>query len=194
MTNNMEQFIHIHKTFEKVIYQDRKINNREFDGCTFLNCDFSNSDFSYNVFIDCVFIDCNMGNMQLAASSLKTVTFTNCKLLGIEFGKCEDFLFNVSFDNCILDYASFANKKMAKTKFLNNSMRDVIFTGTNLSEAVFDNSNLEGAVFTDSILKKAVFTTAHNYKIDPEANDIRLARFSNEGLSGLLYKYDIKIV
>ena len=133
----MENLIHIHKTFEKVNYIDKKINNREFEGCIFKNCNFSNSDFSYNTFIDCEFIDCNLSMIKLVNSSLKTVDFKNCKLLGIQFHACDDFLFNVAFDECVLDYSSFANKKMPKTKFANNSMKEVTFIGTNLSNSFF---------------------------------------------------------
>ncbi len=42
----MEEIIHIQKTFEKVIYIDKRINNREFEDCVFKNCDFSNSNFA----------------------------------------------------------------------------------------------------------------------------------------------------
>lgn len=189
----MDQFINIHQTFEKVLYTDRKINNREFDGCIFKNCDFSNSDFSYNTFIDCEFYDCNLGMTKLSGTSLKNVIFKDCKLLGIQFNECDDFLFNVGFEECILDYSSFANKKMPKTKFIGSSMKDVTFIGTNLSNSVFMNCNLEGAVFNDTQLKEVDFISSYNYKIDPEFNPMRKAKFSIQGIPGLLEKYDIKI-
>jgi uncharacterized protein YjbI with pentapeptide repeats len=189
----MEQFIYIHKTFEKVLYFNQKVNNREFDGCIFRNCDFSASDFSYNTFIDCEFIDCNMGMTKLTGSSLKSVSFKTCKLLGIEFHLCEDFLFSVDFENCILDYSSFANKKMPKTRFLNCSMKEVVFIGADLTKSVFENANLDNAVFNDTQLKEADFTTAYNYKIDPEFNPMKKAKFSMMGIPGLLEKYDLKI-
>jgi uncharacterized protein YjbI with pentapeptide repeats len=47
------EFIHIDKTFDKLVLMDQKISNREFDGCVFRHCDFSNS-----AFVDCTFIDC----------------------------------------------------------------------------------------------------------------------------------------
>ena len=189
----MEQFIHVHKTFEKVLYADQKVNNREFDGCIFKNCDFSNSNFSYNTFIDCEFIDCNMGMIKLAGASLKSVHFKTCKLLGIEFNLCEDFLFSVGFQDCMLDYSSFANKKMPKTKFNNSSMKEVSFAGADLTKSVFDNVNLDHAIFNSTQLKEADFTTAYNYKIDPEFNPMKKAKFAMKGIPGLLDKYDIKI-
>lgn len=189
----MENLIHIQKTFEKVVYIDKKINNREFEDCIFKNCDFSNSDFSNNTFMDCEFIDCNLSMMQLAGTSLKTVDFKNCKLLGIQFHTCNDFLFSVGFQDCVLDYSSFANKKMPKTNFNSCSLKEVSFIGTNLSNSVFENSNLAGAIFNDTQLTAVDFTTAYNYKIDPEFNPMKKAKFSTQGIVGLLDKYDIKI-
>lgn len=189
----MESLIHIHKTFEKVIYIDKKINNREFDGCIFKNCDFSNSDFSYNTFIDCEFIDCNLSMIQLTGTSLKTANFINCKLLGIQFNTCDDFLFNVSFQDCVLDYSSFSNKKMQKTHFNSCSLKEVSFIGTNLTNSVFENCNLDNTIFNDTQLAGVDFRTAYNYKIDPEFNPMKKAKFSTQGIPGLLEKYDIKI-
>ena len=189
----MEDLIHIHKTFEKVILIDKKITNREFDGCIFKNCDFSHSDFSYNTFIDCEFINCNLSMTQLIKTSLKTVQFTNCKLLGIQFHTSDDFLFAVHFQECSLDYSSFANKKMPKTNFISCSLKEVSFIGSQLSNSVFENCNLMNAIFNDSQLAAVDFRTAYNYKIDPESNPMRKAKFSTQGIVGLLDKYDIKI-
>ena len=131
--------------------------------------------------------------IQLASSSLKTIVFKNCKLMGIHFNNCDDFLFNVNFQDCVLDYSSFSNKKMPKTQFITCSLREVTFIGTNLSNASFDNCDLEGTLFSDTILKEANFKTAYNYKIDPEFNLLKKAKFSTKGIHGLLDKYDIKI-
>ena len=190
----MEDLIHIQKTFDKVNWIGKRINNREFEDCVFLNCDFSTSNFSNNTFMDCEFIDCNLSMTDLTGTSLKTVNFKNCKLLGINFSVCTDFLFNVNFQDCVLDYASFANKKMPKTKFNSCSLKEVTFIGTNLTSSVFENCNLYNAVFNDTQLAGADFTSAYNYKIDPEFNPMKKAKFSTAGIIGLLDKYDIKII
>jgi uncharacterized protein YjbI with pentapeptide repeats len=130
---------------------------------------------------------------SLLGTSLKTVHFKDCKLLGIQFNTCNDFLFSVSFQDCVLDYSSFANKKMPKTKFDSCSMKEVSFIGTNLMNSSFDNCNLDNAVFNDTQLAGVDFRTAYNYKIDPEFNPMKKAKFSTRGIVGLLDKYDIKI-
>ena len=190
----MEEFIHVHKTFEKVLYTDRRINGREFDGCTFKNCDFSNSDFSDNIFIDCKFIDCNLSMTKLRNTSMKSVVFKDCKLLGILFNECADFLFQVELVDSVADYSSFANKKMQKSRFLNCSMKELSFENTDLTKAVFDQCDLQGATFSATVLNEADFRTSRNFTIDPESNPMRKAKFSSAGIHGLLEKYDIKIV
>jgi uncharacterized protein YjbI with pentapeptide repeats len=44
----------------------------------------------------------------------------------------------------------------------------------------FDNCNLENAIFNDTQLKEVNFVTAYNYKIDPEFNPMKKAKFSTE--------------
>jgi uncharacterized protein YjbI with pentapeptide repeats len=189
----MEDFINIDRTFEKLVMFEAKISNREFDGCVFKNCEFSNSIFSECVFMDCEFIDCNLSMVKLPATGLKNVTFKDSKLLGIRFDECEDFLFNVTFINSVLDYSWFTNKKIPKTGFVNCSLKGVNFANCDLTSADFDNANLDGAIFDTTILKSADFSTAYNFRIDPEFNPMQKAKFSVNGIPGLLDKYDIRI-
>jgi uncharacterized protein YjbI with pentapeptide repeats len=189
----MENLLYTNKTFEKEVYINTRINNREFEDCVFKNCDFSNSDLSNNTFLDCEFIDCNLSMSQVIGTSLKTVLFKNCKLLGVQFNTCLDFLFNVEFQDTALDYSSFANKKMPKTFFNSCSMKEVSFIGANITNSVFENCNLDNAIFNNTQLAGTDFRTAYNYTIDPEFNPMKKAKFSNQGIVGLLDKYDIKI-
>ncbi|GHA72619.1 pentapeptide repeat-containing protein [Pontibacter akesuensis] len=189
----MEALLHEGKTFEKISYSGKEVKGREFEGCTFRQCDFSNSNFSHNRFVDCQFIGCNLAMMKLNGTSLRDAIFEDCKLTGINFHECEDFLFSVQFEGCILDYASFMKKKMPKTKFSHTSLKNVDFSNANLAGAMFDNTNLEGAVFSRTELKEANFLTAYNFNIDPEINSLTKARFSLHGIPGLLTKYKIRV-
>jgi len=190
----MEATEYIDHRFEKAVYAGEIISGKEFESCTFKNCDFSNSQFLKNKFLDCTFENCNLSMMKLAGSTLSNAGFSDCKLLGIIFSECQDFLFSVGFKNCILDYSSFFGKKLPKTKFIHSSLKEVNFTQANLSGAVFDLSDLSGTIFNDTDLREANFVTAFNYSFDPEFNLLRKASFSADGIGGLLTKYEIKIV
>ena len=187
----MEKFHHLKKTFEKINYAGNAVKNREFEACSFLQCDLSESNFSNSQFTDCRFIGCNLANIKLGNATLGTLSFKECKLIGVNFSECSDFLFSVCFENCLLDYASFANKKMPKTSFLHSSLKGTDFSNANLSFAQFDNTDLAGAVFDRTNLTAANFTTALNFTIDPELNQLKKARFSRWSLGGLLTKYGL---
>lgn len=174
-------------------YSGQKLTHTEFDGCTFHDCDFSNSDLTESDFIKCSFERCNFSLAIISGSGMKEVQFTECKMVGLHFENCSDFLFSVNFKNCALDYSSFFKKKMKKAKFDNCSLKEVDFTETDLSQAEFDACDLSQAVFSYSILEKTDFRSAHNFSIDPDKNKIRKARFSTSGLAGLLGKYNIEI-
>jgi len=182
------------KTFEKLVLTDSITRHKEFQSCTFHNCDFSSSTFTRNKFLECVFEECNLSMVNFEASTMNDVLFKNCKILAVNFSKCEDFLFGVGFDGCILDYASFAGKKMVKTKFKRSSLKEVSFTQTNLTGSVFDECDLLETVFNRTNLTSVNFTTAYNYILDPELNTLKKAVFAMTGLEGLLTKYGIKVV
>src|ERR1035437_57555 len=184
---------HENKVFEKVNFANKELKNATFEKCTFTNCDFANSNLSSNTFNECCFDGCNMGMAKLNKTKLTHIRFVNCKLIGINFYECTDFLFSANFDNCLLDYTSFAGKKMPKVKFINSSLKEANFSNSDLSESIFENCNLEGTIFNKSILNKADLTTAFNFSIDPEFNKIKKTKFSRSTIHGLLSKYDIVI-
>lgn len=114
--------------------------------------------------------------------------------MGIQFFRCNKFLFDVTFDSCILDYSSFAEMKIPKTPFRKCSLKGVDFSKATLEQAKFDESNLVETIFSSTNLKGVDFSTAHNYIIDPRDNFLKNAKFSRDGLWGLLTNLGIKIV
>lgn len=188
----------INKWFEDqkytgISYSGQKLIQSEYDSCSFLDCDFSDTDLSESDLVNCKFENCNFSNARLNGTGLKEVLFVSCKMIGINFNACSDFLFAVRFRKCMLDYSVFAEKKMKKTLFSDCSLKETDFSATDLSLSTFQNCDLQQTVFHRTNLEKADFRTASNYTIDPDANKIKKARFSLHGISGLLQKYNIDI-
>jgi uncharacterized protein YjbI with pentapeptide repeats len=100
----------------------------------------------------------------------------------------------VSFADCLLDHSSFYQLKIKKMPLLRCSLKEVDFTEADLSEVNFADCNLMDALFDRTILEKANFTTAQYYRIDPNTNNIKKAKFSLDGLPGLLTSYNIEIL
>lgn len=189
----MNEPLHEDELFKTIDFTDKAYINYEYINCTFRKCLFLKTDFSNSTFMDCVFVDCNLSGTVFDNASLKNVDFTQSKVMGINFGKCTDFLFSVSFSWCILDYSSFFQKKMQKTIFRDCSMKEVTFSEVDLTEAVFENCDLLNASFIKVNLQKADFRSATWYSLDPELNTIKYAKFSRWEVIGLLAKYPIMI-
>jgi len=105
-------------TFEKEDFNLENLERGDYELCTFMNCNFANSDLSNTRFVDCEFQDCNLSATKIGGTGLQDVRFNNCKMLGLQFDECSDFLFRVSFDNCQLNHSSFFSNKLVKVSFI----------------------------------------------------------------------------
>jgi fluoroquinolone resistance protein len=190
----MDQEQHEDKTFDTIDYSEKRLPRATFIDCRFVNCNFSRATISGSDFMGCKFTGCNFSLAAMENTGLKDNSFKDCKMVGIDFSKCSDFMFSVHFENCPLDYCSFFRKKMKKTIFLHCSLKEADFTETDLSMAAFSNCDLMNTSFVQSNLEKADFRTARNYSFDPDINKMKRARFSKDGVIGLLAKYNLDIV
>jgi uncharacterized protein YjbI with pentapeptide repeats len=163
----------------------------DYENCTFLNCDFNAGNLSGINFINCEFKHCNLSLAKLNQSSFRNVKFESCKLLGLHFEHCNDFLFEVNFENCMLNLSSFYKLKMKKAKFIQCEMHEVDFTNTDLSGAIFDDCDLMNSIFEQTNLEKADLRGAHHFSIDPELNKIKKAKVLQASITGFLHKYDL---
>ncbi|RSK37666.1 pentapeptide repeat-containing protein [Hymenobacter metallilatus] len=169
------------------------LGQREFEQFHFIGFDLSQADLSGRRFSECLFENCNLAGTTLANTALQNVAFTGCKLLGLPFTACRDMLFDVHFERCQLDYASFWGKAMPNTRFLHCSLREADFTRADLTGAIFQDCQLHGAVFSQTTLRGADFLSAQDVVLDPELNDVKQARFALQSLPGLLSKYGLVI-
>lgn len=181
------------ESFEKENYAELRLDCNEYEGCVFNTCSFVKADLSSVNFISCKFNNSDISLANISNTAFKDCVFENCKLVGLDFSSCNDFLFEIQFFACVLDYSVFIKKKLKKTTFSDSSLKEVDFSDCDLSNAGFDNCNLENAIFHYCNLEKTNFTTSYNYTINPEQNRMRGAKFSLQGLPGLLTKYNIEI-
>ncbi len=179
--------------YKGIDYSTEKFEKGEYENCAFINCNFTALDLSNINFIECTFENCNFSIARVINTGLREVSFKGCKLLGMRFEDCNDFLFFVNFADCQLKLASFFKKKLKNTSFKNCSLHEVDFSNCDLSSSLFQNCDLRGAVFDKTIVEKADFRTAFNYSIAPDNNKIKKAKFSRDGVLGLLDRYNIEI-
>jgi uncharacterized protein YjbI with pentapeptide repeats len=165
----------------------------EYDSCTFSNCNFSGASFQQASFENCKFEDCDLSNIKAPKVNFQQVRFVRCKMLGIAFTTVNPFLLELHLEHCTLDFCNFYSLQLKKSSFQHCRLREVDFTQANLSEVRFTGSDLLGAVFDQTHLEKADFRDAIHYRIVPENNFLKGARFDLVGLPGLLESYGIKV-
>ena len=181
------------QVFSGVDYTSSVFEPAEYENCRFINCNFTENNLSKITFIDCVFEGCNLSTANISGTSFQDIQFINCKMLGLHFEDCNPFLLSMSFDHCILNLCSFYKLKLKESRFNNCSLQEADFTEADLSGAVFNESNFAGAKFDHTNLEKADLRTAVQYSINPSVNKIKKAKFSVDGIRGLLDQYDIVI-
>jgi fluoroquinolone resistance protein len=180
---------------ENQIFENYHFNEglTEFTSLIFKNSDFSKFDFNSFEFLDCIFITCDFSMAVFDQVVLTRVKFVNCKMLGIDFGKCSKYLFSVNFEKCILSYCLFLKNNLKKTIFKECIIKEALFSESDLSLASFIECDLVDTVFENNNLSETDFRTAENYNISPLGNKVSKAKFSYPGLLGLLGNFDIVI-
>lgn len=164
-----------------------------FEHCTFTRCTFTRADLSARSFSECTFTNCELTMTRMVRTSIRDCTFVNCKLLGVSFDHGKTNLFAAVFTDCLMDSCSFQGMSLQHATFAGCRMHGVEFSGADVSGVVFDRCDLSDAVFVDCDLRGTDFRTALGFTLDPELNRMKGARFSLDGLQGLLAKYGIRV-
>lgn len=180
------------QTFKSLDANDKNLKKSEFDHVTFETCHFIKSDWQQANFSDCKFRNCNLSLINLKGARLQNIIFEECKIVGLDFYKCEKAL-HLSFNNSILQTCNFTDLKLKGTSFIGSKLREVYFTNTDLSESKFTDTDLLGTTFHQCNLSKADFRNAINYIIDLQTNMIKKAKFSLPEAINLLRSFDIDL-
>lgn len=181
------------QTFRGADYSEKKLDKREYEYCLFQNCTFLKSKIINSSFLETEFIDCNFSNANMSQSLFQDITFSSCKMLGLNFSECNQFNFAASFNHCRLNHCSFYRMNLKRARFISCQLKGADFTEANLKNTAVNECDLLDARFENTNLEEADFSHSYNYSIDPEINRVEGAIFSFPEVIGLLDKYDIKI-
>jgi len=169
------------------------LNDNDFVNCAFKNCSFAGQDLSKFNFESCEFIGCDLTMCKMENTAYSEVVFNDCKLQGVEFGKCSKYVFSVTFEKCVLNYAVFLKNNLKKLRFVHCSIREAFFAECDLTQALFDNCDFEMTSFERCNLSGCDFRTSWNYIIIPSQNKLKKAKFAYPGVLGLLADLDIVV-
>jgi fluoroquinolone resistance protein len=185
--------------FKKADLSNQRVSGTTFSDCRFVRCDFSGTEFQTCRFLECTFEDCTMKLAKVKNSTFSRVTFTGCNLLGVQWPEANwsDWsakISTVAFENCVLEYGSFAGLELKKLKLKDCNAREANFSETDLTEADLSGTDLAGAIFLKTNLTKANFVGAKNYSLNVTNNKTKGAKFSLPEAIRLLYALDVSIV
>lgn len=174
------------RKFDGLDLRDGVVEGVAFHHCTFTACTFTGTRWLRCRFVDCTFVRCDLSNIKPLGTLLRDTSFTETKLLGVDWTAAAEFGRPV-FQTCVLDYGSFAGRDMRRAKLKECVARETDFSDANLTEAVFDGTDLNGARFRHTNLSRADLRKASNYAISPVDNTLKQARFSLPEAIGLLH-------
>ncbi|GAA4299340.1 pentapeptide repeat-containing protein [Aestuariibaculum suncheonense] len=181
------------QVFEKQDFTVNRLPKGDYDYCTFINCNFSESLLSEIKFQECEFIDCNLSSANITYTSFQDVQFKRCKMLGLHFENCNTFGLALTIDDCMLDHSSFYQVGLKTSRITNTKCVHVDFTEADLSGVNLEDCDFTNATFQNTVLERTDFRKAKYYRIHPEHNKLKGAKFALEGISGLLETYQITI-
>lgn len=181
------------ENYKRIDFTSENFRNARYESCSFENCSFTQVNFIELTFEECDFINCDFTGAFLNETPLRDVTFTGCKMIGLNFENVSPFRLKIQFEDTMLDYASFHKLKLAGLKMVNCSLKGCDFSATQLKKSVFTNSILTDAQFNNTNLLDADFRSSKNYSINPSLNQVKGARFTVDGLMGLLEDFKIRV-
>jgi len=169
---------HLDKTFADISFSAYKLAKHTFEKCVFRSCHFNEMSLGDCCFISCVFEGCDFVLVKLEHTTLNSVRFDKCRLLGLNFSGCNKFGFLPDFKGCLLDSTVFCENSLKKGSFASCEIRNCDFMECDMRESVFDHSVFEQTNFQKCNLEKADFRSAVAYQIDPLNNRMAKARFT----------------
>jgi len=183
--------LHQNKTFDKIIYKDVVVKEKEFIKCKFTNCDFSNITFEDCEFENCFFENCNLSSLIVKYSRFSDVTFKSCKMIGIAWDEAS-MPFSITCEDSNISYSSFYGMKLKKMKIYKCIAHDVNFSEADMQLSKFNYTDLQDSIFQNTDLMKTNFENAFNYNgIDLLNGKIKKAVFSMPEAIVLLNNFDI---
>lgn len=161
---------------------------------TFEKCTFEGVDWTLKQFQNCTFTQCYLSVIKLENTKFIDTVFKDCKIVGLDFFKCDPLFFTPSFTSCLLQTCNFSDLKMPKISFRGSKILEGYFQNNLLSQADFRDTDLLGSIFHHCNLNGADFRDAKNYIIDLHSCTLKKAKMSFPEVLELLRGYEIEIL
>lgn len=186
------------ETFKGLIWNDKRLSGASFEECEFIDCDFSASQFRSCKFTNCDFKRCNLSLADFSNSPLFAISFSDCKLVGVDWTKADwpqyyrDF--ELKFVRCLLNDASFYGLTLNELILDECKLHDADFREGNFIDSKMTHCTFDRSLFMHTNLERVDFTDSTGCSIDVLANELKGARFSRYEAIHLLESLGIELV
>jgi fluoroquinolone resistance protein len=161
---------HESKTFSGLDLRESGLQNVELLDCTVADCQLGEATLERCSFDDVVFKSCDLSVIKLGGSSFQSVRFVECKLTGIDWSRAHDLMFDVSFEDCVLDFSSFVGLPLKGLRIDGGKAHNAVFADSNLQKVRFSHVDLAGTMFTGNDLREGDLSTCANVVLEPNTN------------------------
>lgn len=144
-------------------------------------------------FEDCTFRDCDLSGATLGEAAFQDCTFEECKLSGLRWDEVRALNFACSWLRCNLSFSVFSGRDLMKCEFNGSNLREADLERTVCNGLVFDGCDLTGAQWSEASCLKSDFRGAVGLSMDPARVRLRGARFTTEGLRGLVAHHGLTV-
>ncbi len=134
---------------EKINFTQAKLEKSGFIDTAITNCDLIATSFADSSWLRTVIKNSRCSGLQIQASTLKDITFLDCKLnlSNFRFSK----LTNVHFKDCMLDEADFYTAELNNVYFQNCTLDKAEFSSAKLKKADFRTSEITNVLGVRSL-------------------------------------------
>ncbi|MGX9417734.1 pentapeptide repeat-containing protein [Vibrio sp. WJH972] len=184
--------------FNRLCYSEFEFEGVTFEVCEFVDCDFSQSTFLNCTFNECKFVNCNLSLVNLPASRLFDVIFSESKLVGIDFTKVDWPTFHVDFElqfsRSILNGISMFGLTLNRLIFAECKVIDADFREGNFVDSNWKGCDFSNSLFMNTNLKNVDLSESCYYDINVLNNQVENAVFSRFEALNLLESLGVKLV
>ncbi|MET0403370.1 MAG: pentapeptide repeat-containing protein [Cystobacter sp.] len=161
-----------HLTFADLELTGVVLRQKEFYQCTFQRSQFQESQWYGCKFEDCTWMDCDLTRAKFPHTALRGVRFEGSKLMGIDWSTVSSNP-EVTFERCVLRYASFVGLSLRKTDVLRCAAQEANFFDLDLTDANFEGTELTGSNFRGCTLTRTDFSQSVGLLLDPARNRLK---------------------
>jgi fluoroquinolone resistance protein len=178
--------------FSKTMLSGATLKEVTFEECEFKDCSFFECKFEKCRFLSCKFDGAIISVIDPVNSRFVETSFTNSKVIGVDWSKAQ-YLREISFENCQINYSNFRLIKLPKIKIIACEAKETDFSGADLSEGNFTGTDFEKSIFSKTNLTGANFKGAKSYYIDARNNIVKKAHFLLPEALSLISALDVVI-